>query len=230
MRRTHAASGRSLIRRDGLGDDTEAFIIEARAEGLVGADEFNRTITCDGGFHAHAPVGGVDDESPQAGAPEVIPAAHGGLKDAGFLTAAGPPSLEPRHRQGFELRVGRIIVLPSHERLAPDERRAATRQAAAFFVGAVHIGVAPDIFYPAENGVIFLTLDDEATGRVSVVASMMPAETATEDVFPPFDLLAIDLVRQLGVEPVIGRAQGNEGFAGIHILHDELSLRHGQRE
>jgi hypothetical protein len=78
--------------------------------------------------------------------------------------------------------------------------------------------------------VIFLALDDEAARGISVVTSMVTAETAAEDVIAPTHLLAINFVRQLGVETVIGRAQGNEGFARIYILHDELSLRHGQGE
>ena len=53
---------------------------------------------------------------------------------------------------------------------------------------------------------LFLTLDDEAPRRVSMVTSMVTAETAAQNAIAPIDLLAVDLVRQLGVETVIRRA------------------------
>ena len=53
---------------------------------------------------------------------------------------------------------------------------------------------------------ILLTFDDEAPRRISMVPSMVTAETAAQNTFAPIDLLAVDLVGQLGVETVVGRA------------------------
>ena len=72
--------------------------------------------------------------------------------------------------------------------------------------------------------------DDDAARGVGLPVAVVIHETAAEHVVAPVHLLAVDLVRQRAVEAVVRRAQGDDGLAGIHILHDEFALGHGERE
>ena len=75
---------------------------------------------------------------------------------------------------------------------------------------------------------IFLLRNDGAACGVGVPAAMMAHELATKDFTAPVHLLAVDFVRQLGAEAMVGGAQGDEGFTGVDILHNHLPFIQGK--
>ena len=77
---------------------------------------------------------------------------------------------------------------------------------------------------------IFLLRHDVPASRVRVIAPVMPHERTAQHILAPAHLLAVDLVRQRRVKPVIPCPQRNDRLSGIHIFHDHLALRHRQRQ
>ena len=136
--------------------------------------------------------------------------------------------LEPSHRQRLQRGIRRVRGFAPQERLPPDQGRAPRRQLPAFRVGAVHIGVAPEVLHPAQDRVVLHLRNHDPPGRIGMPLAMMAHETAAQHVVAPIHLLAVDLVRQRPVEPVVSGAQREDRPTRIDVVDDELALRHRQ--
>ncbi len=77
---------------------------------------------------------------------------------------------------------------------------------------------------------LLLLRHDIPARRVRMIAPMMLHERSAQNILAPAHRLAVDLIRQRRVKPVIPRPQRNDRLPRIHILHNQLPLRHRQRQ
>lgn len=77
---------------------------------------------------------------------------------------------------------------------------------------------------------ILLFGNDDAACGVGVPVAVVAHERSAEHILAPANLLAVDLVGQRSVKAVVARPDGDDGLAGIDILHDQFPFRHRERE
>ena len=117
---------------------------------------------------------------------------------ASQLAVTGLSMLEPGDEKGLQFRIRRVIVAAAHQRLPHHKGGAALRQTRTLHVGAVNVGVSPDVAHATENRVVLLLGNDDPARGVSVPLAMVTQECPTQDILTPADLVAVDLVETVG--------------------------------
>ena len=123
---------------------------------------------------------------------------------------------------------GRIVGAAAHQRLAPDEGRAALRQARALLVGPVNVRGAPDVGDAGGDGVVLQLRNDRAAGRVGVPAPVVAHERSAQDVLAEVHGPAVDLVGEGPAEAVVAGPERDDRLPGVEVIHDVLLLVVGQ--
>ena len=98
------------------------------------------------------------------------------MEDSRGLPGVAGPSFDPGDWQRNQFGIHRVIVFATFQRLTVHQRQATFGETAAFLVGAIDIGSAPDVFDPFQNGMSCVLLDDDAASGVLLPASVVIPE------------------------------------------------------